>query len=129
VNRRMGGPRPAGARVLLEPGMLDNLRLSWRLLRDPRVGTLPKVAVPLLTGVYVLSPIDLIPDLFLGLGQLDDLGVIGLALLMLVRVMPRLAPKEVVAEHLGAMGFAGASTAPEPGSVGTVVDADYRVRD
>lgn len=129
MNRRTSGPRPAGARVLLEPGMLDNLRLSWRLLRDPRVGTLPKVAIPLLTGVYVLSPIDLIPDLFLGLGQLDDLGVIGLALLMLVRVLPRLAPQEVVAEHLATMGFAGAPTAPEQGSTGPVLDADYRVRD
>ena len=129
MNRRAGGPRPAGAHVLLEPGMLDKLRLSWRLLRDPRVGTMPKAAIPLLAGLYVLSPVDLIPDLFLGLGQVDDLGVIGLALLMLARLLPRWSPAEVVAEHLAAMGLAGDPTAAEHRTTGPILDAKYRVRD
>ena len=32
--------------------------------------------IVLATIIYVFSPIDIVPDLFLGLGQLDDLGVI-----------------------------------------------------
>jgi len=110
--------------------MLDGLRLSWRLLRDPRAGTKVRFVVPLLAGLYVLSPIDLIPDLFVGLGQVDDLGVIGLALLMLVRLLPRLAPPDVVAEHLATMGLADDPATAEHGPMtGPVLDADYRVRD
>ena len=29
-----------------------------------------------LTFLYFISPIDLIPDVFVGVGQLDDLGII-----------------------------------------------------
>lgn len=29
--------------------------------------------------VYIFSPLDIIPDMFLGLGQLDDMGAIYLA--------------------------------------------------
>jgi hypothetical protein len=36
--------------------------------------------VLLLLAVYVLSPIDLVPDLILGLGWLDDLALIGVVL-------------------------------------------------
>jgi DnaJ like chaperone protein len=36
--------------------------------------------VLLLLAVYVLSPIDLVPDVIIGLGWLDDLALIGFAL-------------------------------------------------
>ena len=49
-------------------------RLAWRLLRDKRVTSL-KYAIPLLLLAYLLSPVDAIPDLLLGIGQTDDLGV------------------------------------------------------
>jgi uncharacterized membrane protein YkvA (DUF1232 family) len=32
---------------------------------------------------YILSPLDLIPDYLLGLGQVDDLAVLGLGLFLL----------------------------------------------
>lgn len=88
-----------GATALLDPGIRDQLRLSWRLLRDERVSAL-KFALPTLLALYVISPIDPIPDFLLGLGQVDDLGVVVAGVLLIARFLPRLAPGYVVDEHL-----------------------------
>lgn len=122
------GGRGIGAEALLRPGMWDNLRLAWRLFRDPRVAPWLKGMVPILCVLYVVSPIDLIPDFILGLGQLDDLGVIGICV-MIVLLLPRLAPRAIVHEHLAAMGNAAAGD-PTMGRDETerVVEASYRVR-
>ena len=101
----------AGASALLDRGVRDQLRLAWRLLRDERVSAL-KFALPALIGLYVLSPIDSIPDFFLGLGQIDDLGVIIAGVLILARLIPRLAPGHVVDEHLRDMGKGYPATKP-----------------
>jgi hypothetical protein len=50
----------AGAGALLDRSFRDQLRLSWRLLRDERVSAV-KFALPALLVLYVMSPIDLIP--------------------------------------------------------------------
>lgn len=70
------------------------MRLTWRLIRDPRVPLMTKF-VPLLAVIYILSPLDLIPDIIIGLGQLDDIGI----LLLSMRALEMVAPQEVVAEH------------------------------
>ena len=70
------------------------LRLVWRLLNDSRVSTLPKLIIPA-GAIYVLSPIDLIPDVILGLGQLDDIGIIALAVTLFIEFCPR----NIVDEH------------------------------
>jgi uncharacterized membrane protein YkvA (DUF1232 family) len=57
--------------------------LLGRLLKDARVPTAEK-ALFLAAIVYVISPIDLIPDLFPFIGQVDDLYVVALTLLRLV---------------------------------------------
>lgn len=126
--RRTSSPF-AGANFLLERGLRDRIRLAWRLYRDPRVASKLMTAVPLLTMIYVLSPVDLLPDLLLGLGQVDDIGMIGLALLFVTRVVPMLAPSDVLEEHLAAMGLrddtrdAGQGTVSRP-----VVEAEFRVK-
>ena len=130
MNQRKAAAGVGAARGLLDPGTWGQLRLAWRLFRDPRVAPKLKTAVPLLTLLYVLSPIDLLPDVFLGLGQVDDIGVIGLALLVLTRLVPRLAPSHIVEEHMMAMGL---TTQPSK-KTGLrqnqdVVDATYRVRE
>lgn len=120
------------ARVLLKPGMWDNVRLTWRLFRDGRVAPLLKLFVPVLILLYLISPIDLVPDVLLGIGQLDDLGVMGAALLLAIRLLPRLAPREVLTDHLRELGLADTDLpVPRPGSApgGRVIDADYRVYD
>lgn len=85
-------------------GWLDRARLGTGLLRDHRVPTWTKVIVPLAAALYVASPVDLIPDFILGLGQVDDLGVVAVAALAMLALMTRLAPKHVVDEHLQRMG-------------------------
>ena len=58
--------------------------LLMRLLRDPRV-SLGDKAVALLGLGYVLSPIDLLPEILLGpIGLLDDLVVVTAALSRLI---------------------------------------------
>jgi uncharacterized membrane protein YkvA (DUF1232 family) len=59
------------------------VRLLGRLLKDARVPTAEK-ALFLAAIVYVVSPIDLIPDIFPFIGQVDDLYMVALTLLRLV---------------------------------------------
>lgn len=73
----------------------QQVRLVSRLLRDPEVPFYFKI-VPFLGFVYVLMPIDIIPDMFLVMGQLDDLT----ALIVGAKVFIELAPQHVVARHM-----------------------------
>lgn len=59
------------------------VRLLGRLLKDARVPTAEK-ALFLAAIVYVISPIDLIPDIFPFIGQVDDIYMVALSLLRLV---------------------------------------------
>jgi uncharacterized membrane protein YkvA (DUF1232 family) len=91
------------------PALVKNVRLGWRLLRDPMVPTWTKV-IPLGAVLYVVLPTDLVPDILFGFGQLDDLGVLLLALRMFIS----LSPAQIVQQHLAAM---------------SAVDGSYRVVD
>jgi uncharacterized membrane protein YkvA (DUF1232 family) len=73
--------------------------LAWRLFWDKRVPTWIKVIPPIALG-YVLFPADIIPDVALGLGQLDDIAVVLLGLKLFIE----LSPPDVVREHLRALG-------------------------
>jgi uncharacterized membrane protein YkvA (DUF1232 family) len=75
-------------------GLLNEAQLIWRLLRDRRVPVWQK-AIPLVAMLYVVSPVDLIPDVIIGLGQLDDLGI----LLGSLRLFKSLVPNYIVTEH------------------------------
>lgn len=59
------------------------VKLLGRLLKDARVPSAEK-ALFIAAIVYVISPIDLIPDIFPFIGQVDDLYVVALTLLRLV---------------------------------------------
>ena len=95
--------------------LVRTIRLVWRLLQDPRVPTFPKLIVPAAI-LYVLSPIDLIPDFILGLGQVDDIGILFLSISLFIE----LCPHDVVEEHRRALRSA------QPGSE-EVVEGTYRV--
>jgi uncharacterized membrane protein YkvA (DUF1232 family) len=85
-----------------EPGWLsqwiNNLRLAWRLVRDPQVPLWTRL-IPLAALAYVLLPFDFIPDWILGPGQVDDLGLLLLGLRLLIDM----APPQVVQRHLAQM--------------------------
>ena len=69
-------------------------KLLGRLLKDVRVPTAEKA---LFVGaiIYFISPIDLIPDIFPFIGQVDDIYVIALTLLRLVNR----TDERIVREH------------------------------
>lgn len=98
-----------------------HLRLWWRLLQDPRVPTLLKLAVPALALVYLLWPADLLIDLIPVIGQVDDV----LVLLLGLRLFESWAPRAVVAEHLGRLRHQ--PQGPQAPGDGDVIDGEYRV--
>lgn len=67
--------------------IISRVRLAWRLLLDDRVPVIVK-AIPVLAILYALWPIDLIPDLFPALGQLDDIAVLLLGLNWFIQASP-----------------------------------------
>ncbi len=62
--------------VLLLPNVI---KLLARIVRDPRVPVRTK-AFSGAVLLYVLSPIDLIPDFVIGFGKLDDLILSAVAI-------------------------------------------------
>lgn len=72
----------------------DVVKLVWSVVKDPRVGRWQKVAAGAAIA-YVASPLDVVPDMIPGLGQLDDLFVVRQALRMLANA----AGTEVLREH------------------------------
>lgn len=77
--------------ILLIPNFL---KLLLRLFKDRRVPTTEKA---LLIGsiVYVISPLDLLPDFIPFLGQVDDLYLVSLVLLRLLAH----TPDDVIRHH------------------------------
>ena len=70
------------------------LKLLYRLFKDKRVPTAEKA---LLIGaiVYVISPLDLIPDVIPFIGEVDDLYLVALTV---IRLLNR-APNNAIREH------------------------------
>jgi uncharacterized membrane protein YkvA (DUF1232 family) len=101
--------------------LIRTLELVWRLLNDARVSLFPKLIIPAAL-VYVISPIDVLPDVILGLGQLDDLGIIALALALFIEFCPR----AIVEEHRRAIA---AQADPPQAKPEEVIDGSYRVVD
>jgi len=80
-----------GSFLMFLPNMV---RLLGGLLKDVRVPTAEK-ALFLAAIVYVISPIDFIPDVFPFIGQVDDLYLVALVLLRLLNK----TDESVVREH------------------------------
>jgi uncharacterized membrane protein YkvA (DUF1232 family) len=113
--------------VQTQVGVLQTLvnrgRLVWRLLRDPRVPVYLKV-VPAAAVLYVLSPLDFIPDVAVGLGQLDDIGI----LLVGIEGFIALCPQHVVDEHLAAIQGGQGYTPSSGAGRSDTIDGEWRVK-
>lgn len=85
----------------LPPGALKDVAaflpacvtLARRLRKDPRVPRRAKLAVGI-AALWVISPIDLIPELLPVIGPLDDVVVVVLALRYAARQVPRAVLEE-----------------------------------
>ncbi len=65
-----------------------HFRLAWELLWDARVPFVTKI-IPILTALYLISPVDLVPGIAVpGLGQLDDLAIFLIGMRLFVDVCP-----------------------------------------
>jgi len=100
-------------------------RLALRLLRDPRVPTAAKVIFGA-TVLYMLSPLDVVPDWIPVLGQADDVVVLMAGLNLFLRA----CPKWLVDEHEDALDGRGAprdeSRSPSSSAAGSTIDGRYR---
>lgn len=107
--------RPAVLRTLLA-----NVRLAVRLIREPRVALFAK-SVPILAVVYVLSPVDFVPDVLPLVGELDDVAI----LLVALNVFLRLCPGDSVGFHRAAID-GGRRYSPMPPLSSDYIDAEWR---
>ena len=99
-------------------------RLVVRLMLDRRVPLKSKLILP--AGIlYVVSPIDLIPDILPALGRIDDV----IAVLLSLALFLSSAPKDVFWEHLRA---GRENTKSEPRTKrpnGSVIEGTSRIID
>jgi len=89
--------RPWKRLSLVWSAVKGDLRLLWRALRHPlapawlKLGTLGLV-------VYLLSPVDLIPDLLPFVGVVDDVVLIPLAIAWMLRRLPARLRQDIGAD-------------------------------
>jgi len=112
--------RPPLERAHLLSELIKNLKLVWRLLRDHRVSPWLKAVIPATVAAYLLSPVDLAPDIFPILGQLDDLVIALLG----IKLFIDLCPPTIVEEHL--QNMSGRSR-QQPSSDHSYIEVPYRV--
>ncbi|HEX5869807.1 MAG TPA: DUF1232 domain-containing protein [Longimicrobium sp.] len=100
ARRPRGGGKPVGGRdsaslMAVVRDIPAYLKLLGRLARDPRVSKVDK-AIVAATLVYMVSPVDLVPDWVVPVvGQIEDLYLLALALSRLVNN----AGMEVLLDH------------------------------
>ncbi|MDX1459078.1 MAG: YkvA family protein [Marinobacter sp.] len=81
-----------------------DIRLMFDMLRDywqGRYRAVPWKSIAAIAGalIYVLNPLDLIPDLILGFGLLDDASVVAACLAMVEADLHRYAAWKELQDH------------------------------
>ena len=84
-------------RSILRLKTRQKLRFLKSLLTDRRVPIRAKLA-PVLLVAYLAMPFDLIPDFLPGIGYLDDVVIVVLALALFIRLCPRAVVQELLTE-------------------------------
>jgi len=78
----------------LRPWMLKReIIVLYYGLKDKRTSGVPKMTA-LLAIIYLLSPIDLIPDFIPFFGYIDDIVIVPLLLNLAIRLLPRQVREE-----------------------------------
>ena len=96
--------------------LLNQAKLTWRLVRDPRVNSLYKL-IPVGAVVYFVSPLDFAIPL------IDDVAVLWLG----NNLFMELCPSEVIEEHRNAIALESSSKGSHINiNEGDVIDAEYK---
>jgi uncharacterized membrane protein YkvA (DUF1232 family) len=116
--------------------ILNQGKLAWKLFRDPNVSPWLKFGLPIIGLIYLISPIDILPDVIPVLGQMDDVAV----LMLLTQLFITLAPDNIVNMYRQASQAAGfnpdaaSDPSPQPAEADVpppddedVIDTEYRV--
>ena len=69
--------------------LINKFRLAWYLIKDNKVPFSAKL-VPIMILLYIISPIDILPDALPIIGQLDDLALILLGLELFINISPQI---------------------------------------
>ena len=105
--------------------LLNSARLLGRLMREPRVPLLTK-AIPVLAGLYIVTPLDFVPDILPALGQIDDLVIAVVA----VEVFVRMCQRDVKTHHEHAIAsrrrYSPMVVTVASDVHGDVIDAEFR---
>ncbi len=101
--------------------LIRDIVLTGRLMIDRRVSATLKL-IPLAMIVYIISPLDLIPDVFVPLGIVDDISVLLIGLQLFIHS----APPDLIAEYRGQIPHA-AHEKPKYDQP-TIIEGDYEVR-
>jgi len=96
-----------------------NVQLTCSLFRDNRVSPYLRFGIPILVAAYVIFPIDFIPDVIPGFGQLDDIAMLWVGLTFFLSKVP----SDIKDEYRSG---ARSETSP-PDEDPDVVEGDYRV--
>ena len=98
-------------------------RLILRLMLDRRVPLWLKLLPTTAAAIYIISPIDIVPDFLPFLGRIDDLLALAAAGLLLIL----LAPRDVLMELAGSP--AARRNADADSGATTVIEGEYRTLD
>jgi uncharacterized membrane protein YkvA (DUF1232 family) len=84
----------------------SHARFVWAMVRDARTPASAKLMVAG-AALYLLSPIDVIPDVLVGIGWVDDLAVVSGLLALAYKLLPADLHAELRAKVNGAAPAAG----------------------
>jgi uncharacterized membrane protein YkvA (DUF1232 family) len=93
--RRLARPQQALVRRIGKLPWRAKAQLACALMRDPRLPISVRLVIPAAV-LYLVLPLDIIPDFIPILGQLDDL----LVLLVAMRLIMRSIPEALLDEHI-----------------------------
>jgi uncharacterized membrane protein YkvA (DUF1232 family) len=119
----MSNNRDVTNQVGVFKALINRARLIWHLMRDSRVPIYLK-ALPIAAALYVVSPVDLLPDVAPLFGQLDDLGV----LLVSIESFIALCPSHVVEEHRARIEGREFYSAADANRSNETIDGEWRVK-
>jgi len=124
----MKNPKITPANIGMLKSVFNHVRLVGRLIKDTRVPAYLKV-LPFAPILYFLFPLDVIPDLIPVIGQMDDLGVLMLALQAFVMMVPQYVVDEHRDDIAGVKPFSSTSAGAKVDPNATTLDGKWKVVD